>query len=95
MALSIIKTFSILVASGNGQKCNSLKSKLHHEILATDDETGMSKLYLHKFCRKAPGMAEHHRRIALEVGDIVKEALDGVPGYFYGPDLSVDLQRKN
>lgn len=49
---TVSQFFSALVASGNGQRCNEFRSVLRDSLLAIDPETGRSKVYLFKYCKK-------------------------------------------
>jgi hypothetical protein len=95
MGLSIIKSFSILVASGNGQKCNQMRSVLKECLLMEDSETGLSKIFLHKNCKKDPLLSEHCLRVSKEVGKVVKEVLLDIPDHFYGPDQKINILELN
>lgn len=85
MALSLVKSFSILVASGNGQRCNGLRAALRSHLIS-EDETGFSKVFLHKNGRDLEQHRQDYVRISKEVGGIVRSALEGVPSYFFGSD---------
>lgn len=87
MGLSIIKSFSILIAAGKGQKCNGLKAALRTCLISSDPETGLSKVFLHKNGRN-PEYKKDSLRISKEVGKLVKEFLGGTPNHFFGPDGS-------
>lgn len=95
MGLSIVKSFSILVASGNGDKCNAMRAALRNCLIAPDEETGLSKVFLHKNCKKDPKYKDDCLRVSKEVGEVVKEALTGVPAYFYCGDRKVNMAEQN
>lgn len=95
MGLSIVKSFSILVASGNSQKCNTMRAALHTNLIAADESTGMSKVFLHKNGKRDPQYKEDYVRISKEVGTIVRGILDGIPDYFYGADGKINLAEQN
>jgi hypothetical protein len=95
MGLSIVKSFAILVVSGNGQKCNALKATLRSNLMGTDEKTGMSKVFLHKNCRKDPMYKDDAFRVAKEAGKIVQEALSDVHPYFYVHDKKINLSEQN
>lgn len=95
MGLSIVKSFGILVASGNGQKCNTLKATLNSNLMGIDESTGMSKVFLHKNCRKDPKYKDDAFKVAQEAGRIIHEALMDVHPHFYVYDKEVDFLEKN
>lgn len=65
MSFTISKCFSILVASGHGQRCPQLREKMHQTLLQPDLESGKLKVLIHKFEKKT--MPETYRSIALEL----------------------------
>lgn len=83
--LSIVKAFSLLVASGNGNRCNEFRDALHRDLIATDPETGLSRVYLHKNGRD-DGYSKQQRRISVELFNQVKSVLVGIEPHYYGPD---------
>lgn len=95
MALSIVKSFSIMVASGNGDRCNTMRAALRNCLVTPDEETGLSKIFLHKNCKKDPKYKDDCHRVALEVGQVVQEVLTGIPAYFYGADKKTNMSEKN
>lgn len=95
MGLSIVKSFSILVASGNGEKCNTMRAALRNCLIAQDEKTGKSKIFLHKNCKKDPEYKQDCLRVSKEVGQVVKEVLTGVPSYFYCADKRINMSEQN
>lgn len=95
MALSIVKSFSIMVASGQGQRCNNLRSALRSCLIVNDEITGLSKIFLHKNCKKDPKYKDDCFRVSKEVGRVVQDNLAGIPAYFYGPDKQINLSEQN
>lgn len=91
--LNMMGVFSMLVASGNGDKCNELKTKLHTSILAIDPETGISKTRIHKY--EAKSMPEDYLRISKEIGRIISPLMESVPDHIYGAEGSVGKKRFN
>lgn len=67
MGFTISKCFSILVASGNGQRCALLREKLKKVWLETDNKSGKLKIRIHKFEKKS--MPETYQAISLELQD--------------------------
>lgn len=84
VSMSVIKCFSLLVASNQSDRCNELKNKLRDSLLVKDETTGLSKVYLHKF-----GLQSHregHIRTGQEVAGVVFPMLKGIPDIFFGSD---------
>lgn len=84
MSVSVAKVFSLLVVSGNGQKCNQLRASLHDKLIAIDPVTGKSKTTLFK-----SNHPNHHRdraRIGHEAYESICHYLDGIDRAYYGPD---------
>jgi len=82
--ISLVKCVSILVASGYGDRCNVLCSRLRQQLLQTDPVTGLPKVYLHKYGKQK--YAQDSVRISKEVGRVITPLLIGIPDIFYGPD---------
>lgn len=95
MGLSIIKSFSILVASGNGEKCNTMRAALRSCLITQDEKTGKSKIDLHKNCKKDSKYKDDCLRISKEVGLVVQEILVGIPSYFYCGDKVRKVSEQN
>lgn len=95
MGLSIVKSFSILVASGNGQKCSAMKGALRNGLITMDEQTGLSKIHLHKNCKKDPIYKEDSLRVSREVYCMVKELLEGIPEHFFGSDVKINRAELN
>ena len=83
--LDITKCFSILIASGNGDRCNSLKSALHNELYTTDPLTNKFKVVIMKHGKHS--MPEDHKRIAKSVSGIVSPFFKDIPDFFFSIDL--------
>lgn len=95
MGISIGKVFSILVASENGQKCNSFRADLRKNLLEFDEATGIPRIILFKEGRKDSSLSDDWARVAKEIGKIAKETLANVPEYFYGPDYNRNISKLN
>ena len=88
--LSVIKCMTILVASGNGIRCNDLKEVLRNHLLTRDEETGEMKVLVHKFGRY--DFKEDHERICREVGSIIFPIMKGINKHFYCSDLPASFK---
>jgi len=64
---TLMKCFGALVASGNGNRCDSLRSLLRSNLLVTDKYTGQSKVWLHKFGRK--DYPNFHKLLRVELAE--------------------------
>lgn len=93
MGLSVIKSLSILVASGHGDRCNLLRSALRDHLLQVDEETGLMKIHLHKNCKSDEKLKDAHYRVGRELGKIIRPILSGIPTHFYGPDADTQEVR--
>lgn len=92
MRISVVKFFSLLVASGHGDRCNEMCSKLQY-LLDVDAETGMRKVYLHKYGKKS--YPEAFTRISKEVGKIMQPLTAGIPDIFFTSDIPVNSKSLN
>jgi len=64
---TIMRCFGVLVASGNGNRCESLRSLLRHNLLVTHERLKQSKLWLHKYGRQDyPNL---HKILRLELAE--------------------------
>lgn len=79
---SIIKCFSILVASGNGNRCGHLRDVLHHNLISLDEETKKSRIELYK------EHGEESDRIGAELYEDVRVLFYDVPSRFFAADLN-------
>lgn len=80
--LMLANVLSMLVASGNGQRCNDIRAKLRQELLVIDLETGLSKIKIHREMKQE--LPAVHDRISREVGRIVMNAVADVPPKYFG-----------
>ncbi len=81
--MKIVKWFSVLVASGNGHRCNELKRFLADELLQVDEVTGEDKLTLWE---RGAGDADFDR-ISRSVGAKVNPLFRDVPKHFFSIDV--------
>lgn len=91
MKISLVKCLSILVASGNGSKCNDVCAELRSNMISRDQETGLSKVELFK----SKSGSEASARIRKEVARIVLPKLNGINDHYWGPDKSIDTSNSN
>lgn len=89
MKMSIIKCLSLFVASGNGARCNQMRTVLRDTMMVKDLRTGLSKTHLHKHCKADPRYKEDHYRVGREIGRLVSTMLVGIDDSFYSPDENV------
>ena len=83
--LTIPKCYSALVASGNGAKCNELKTKINSILLQREYNTGELKVLLFKFGKeKHPEIV---RKIAKELKTCITEVVSNVDDVYFGNDL--------
>lgn len=77
--MTVVKCFTVLVASGNGEKCIELRNALRDQLLV-NDETGESKLNIHKF-GKLNNPA--YKRVCAEVAKRISPFFTDVNKYFF------------
>lgn len=68
---------AMLVASGNGERCNLFRAQLRTILFTKDEKTGLSKLHIHKF--RKTDLPEDYYRICSEVGSLLPEITKGIP----------------
>lgn len=81
---SIVHCFSVLVASGNGQRCNDLKEVLRENLYEIDPLTAKYKVAVWKFGRQSE--PEAYRRISKEVAVAVQHLFMDVDDHFVSVD---------
>lgn len=82
--MKIVKWFSVLVASGNGQRCHDLKERLNDELFQIDKETGKYKLFIWKF-----GNETDSSRVAKSLGSRINPLFKDIPSRYF----SIDIRR--
>lgn len=83
--LDITKCFSILVASGNGSRCNELKSALRKELYLNDPETNKFKVVIMKHGKYS--MPDAHKRVARDIDETVSPFFKDIDNFFFSSDL--------
>ena len=84
---SIVHCFSVLVASGNGQRCNDLKEVLRANLYKVDAQTDTHKVAIWKFGRRSN--PEAYKRISMEVAVAVEHLFRDVDDHFISVDNPV------
>jgi len=82
--ISIVHCFSVLVASGNGQRCNDLKELLRENLYEVDSKTAKYKVAIWKFGRKSE--PEAYKRISMDVAIAVQHLFKDVDDHFVSVD---------
>ncbi len=82
--MSIIKCFSILVASGNGQRCNDLRDSLRKNLYEIDSETGKFKVAIWKYGKKSE--PEAYTRISKDIAVAIGHLFKDVDDHFFSID---------
>lgn len=79
--MPIIKCFSILVASGNGQRCNDLRETLREELYKLDSETEKFKIAIWKYGDKSE--PEAYLRISKEIRVAISPLFKDIDSHFF------------
>ena len=82
---NLVQCFSALVASGNGQRCNSIKEKMQSAFSDTDQTTKLHKSLLYKFGKE--DHPEQHKKLRMEVASILNPMFEGVDAFYFGDDM--------
>lgn len=82
--MTLVKVMSLLVASGNGDRCNSIRSNLRDLLLSVDEATGELKINIHKFGKDKYPI--DYSRVCKEVSKTISPYLRGVSIRYYGND---------
>ena len=89
--VSIIHCYSILVASGNGQRCNDLGDVLRKTLYEIDPETNKFKLAIWKYGKQSE--PEAHMRISKSVGRAIEPLFKDISDHFFSIDNPVKKER--
>lgn len=89
--ISIVGVMAMLVASGQGERCNDFRAQLRQKLLVTHEKTGKIKAHIHKD-------REHYPRECAEIGmeiwnDILEPMMEDIPDRVFGSDGPVGLRR--
>lgn len=87
MRMTVIKCFSLFVASGNSHRCNEMRDMLRNNLMLVDTKTGRLKVDIYKNGKNDPSLKESHNKICREVGMLVTPMIQGIPHSFFGPDI--------
>jgi len=82
--MSIIKCYSVLVASGQGQRCNELRSVLRKNLWEIDSATDKFKIAIWKYGKKSE--PEAHLRIANGVAVAINCLFNDIDDRFFSID---------
>ena len=89
--MELVKCFSVLVASGNGQRCNQLKKVLRENLFEVEDGTDKFRLTIWKYGKES--MPEAHKKIALEMSREVKPLFGDIDHSFWSVDYQSKVRR--
>lgn len=79
--MTLIECFSVLVASGNGQRCNKLREVVREHLLTEDEVTGEIKVRIFKFGRTSH--PDLHSKIASELARKVSVIYTDINGSYF------------
>lgn len=83
--VTIPKLFSVLVASGNGERCDELKRVVRAKLRANDRVTGKSNQFL--FNEGKDLFKKDHRRVCKELSMDVHFLYKDISAHFFNKDL--------
>ena len=85
--MSITKCFSVLVASGNGQRCNDLRDSLREHLYEVDPKTGKFRVAIWKYGKKSE--PEAYVRISKDVALVIGPLFNDISDHFFSIDNPV------
>jgi len=85
--MTIVKCFSVLVASGNGQRCNELRKAVRESLLEVDEETDKFKVTIIKYGRQS--MPKAHERVATDLARDIGHLFTDISDHYYSVDSGV------
>jgi len=83
--MTIPKCFSLLIASGNGQRCNDLRIAVRKSLITVDEETNKCKLVILKFGRDT--MPDAHKRASLDLARDISPLFMDISEFYYSEDF--------
>jgi len=83
--MQLLQCFSILLASGQGNKCAILKNILQQELLLKDKGSIEPKVFKHKFEKLSD--PEGHKKLRIALAKKIIPLFSNVDRYFFGSDL--------
>lgn len=82
---TVAQCFSALVASGNGQRCNSLRQEMYSTLTETDTETGVNKAYIYKYMKDE--YPEKHKELRKQVAELMNWTFRDIDSFYFGNDI--------
>lgn len=82
--MSITKCFSVMVASGNGQRCNEFREALRANLYEIDPETNKYRIAIWKYGKQTE--PEAYLRISRDVAAIVGPLLRDIDDHYFSVD---------
>lgn len=82
--MSVIRCFSVLVASGNGARCGKLRDSIRNELLISEPTTGQLKVTLHKFGKVSN--PELHFQISKDIARKISPIFADIDKHFFCQD---------
>lgn len=82
--MSIIKCYSVLVASGKGSRCNDLRKVLRDNLYTIDKSTNKFKIAIWKYSKNSEPDA--HARIAKGVAIAIEPLFADIEEHFFSID---------
>jgi hypothetical protein len=83
--LDITKCYSILIASGNGGRCNDLRDLLRKELFTIDESTGKHKVVIMKHGRRS--MPDDYNRVSKQIATVMSPLFMDVEDHYFSVDL--------
>lgn len=90
--LDITKFFSVLIASGNGARCNDLRALLRQELWQLDPVTGKYRVIISKHGKYS--RPEDHRRLGKYIAKKITPLFSDVNDYYFSVDLPKERKVK-
>lgn len=88
--MTLIKCFTVLVASGNGGRCTKLRNVIRNSLLLDDLETGESKLHIHKFGKN--NNSDAYNRVCNEVAINISPLLSDIKKHFFCSEITQNIR---
>lgn len=79
--MTLVEVMSLLVASGNGNRCNKYRENLREVLLCVDSSTGQFKVSIHKFGKEE--YPDLYKKISREVARVTNPLVKDIDSRFF------------
>lgn len=82
--MTVIKCFSVLIASGNGARCVALRNVIRDQLLTVEPISGELKVMIHKYGKVS--YPEKYLQISKEIAREISPLFADIDKCYFGSD---------